>query len=283
LSTWDQYVHNVVFEKDAGLSVHGQTNSFLGVLKSHVVMDKTIVSPSKFYSAFLSHAYTDRPVALNKFEGFSISDSALLLKPEADGTNLIGNAMLPNPSVLTLQIGTIVLDIYSGDLAIGNATLTDIELKPGNNTFPLKGVLSLSTVLGHLSEVLSSQASALKQGNLALKTVTRSVVWNGTLVPYYTKAMHELPLTAVVSVADILKNTIHHLTHGGGLNMTKIGQELRQNSGNMLGSLNTTGLASNLKRNEAVRDAFKDEHPVKRDAMINTLANLYEKHTADQL
>jgi hypothetical protein len=51
-STWDQYVHNVVFEKAAGLSVHGGTNSFLGVLKSHVVMDKTIISPSGFYCAF---------------------------------------------------------------------------------------------------------------------------------------------------------------------------------------------------------------------------------------
>lgn len=52
MSTWNQYVHDVVFEKEAGLSVHGATNSYLGVLKSHVVMDKTIVSPSRFYSAF---------------------------------------------------------------------------------------------------------------------------------------------------------------------------------------------------------------------------------------
>ncbi|KAJ5626275.1 hypothetical protein N7510_002584 [Penicillium lagena] len=267
-STWDQYVHNVVFEKAAGLSVHGETNSYLGVLKSHVVMDKTIVSPT-----------------LNKFEGFTISDSALLLKPKADGTNLIGNAMLPNPSVLTLQIGTIVLDIYSGDLIIGNATLTDVELKPGNNTFPLNGVLDLSTVLGHLSEVLKSQAAALKNGTLALKTITRSVVWNGTEVPYYTKAMHDLPLTAVVGVADILKNTIHHLTHNGGLNLTQIGQDFKSNSdsnGGMLGSLNTTSLASHLKQNVAVRDTFKNEHPIKRDAMIDTLANLYSKSTAGE-
>lgn len=52
LSTWNQYVHDVVFEKEAGLSVHGETNSYLGVLKSHVVMDKTIFSPSRFYCAF---------------------------------------------------------------------------------------------------------------------------------------------------------------------------------------------------------------------------------------
>lgn len=53
LSTWNQFVHNVVFEKESGLSVHGATNSFLGVLKSHVVMAKTIRSPGGFYCAFI--------------------------------------------------------------------------------------------------------------------------------------------------------------------------------------------------------------------------------------
>lgn len=35
-----------------------------------------------------------------------MTDSQLLLNPRADGTNLIANATLPNPSVLTLEIVT---------------------------------------------------------------------------------------------------------------------------------------------------------------------------------
>jgi hypothetical protein len=46
-TTWTSYVHNVVFDKYAALSLKGPTNSYLGVLKSRVVMDKDIVSPSK--------------------------------------------------------------------------------------------------------------------------------------------------------------------------------------------------------------------------------------------
>lgn len=45
LTTWVEYVHNVVFKKDTPLSVRGVTNSYLGILKSKVTMDKDIVSP----------------------------------------------------------------------------------------------------------------------------------------------------------------------------------------------------------------------------------------------
>jgi hypothetical protein len=41
---------------------------------------------------------------LNSFAGFSIEGSQLLLPAESDGTNLIANATLPNPSVMTLEI-----------------------------------------------------------------------------------------------------------------------------------------------------------------------------------
>ena len=46
-TTWTNYVHDVVFKKESALSVKGTTNSYLGVLKSKVTMDKDIVSPSK--------------------------------------------------------------------------------------------------------------------------------------------------------------------------------------------------------------------------------------------
>jgi hypothetical protein len=47
LTTWEEYVYNVVFEKETPLSVRGVTNSYLGVLKSKVTMDKDIMSPGE--------------------------------------------------------------------------------------------------------------------------------------------------------------------------------------------------------------------------------------------
>ena len=46
-TTWLNYVHNTVFQKETALSVRGKTTSYLGVLKSKVTMDKDIISPSK--------------------------------------------------------------------------------------------------------------------------------------------------------------------------------------------------------------------------------------------
>lgn len=57
LTTWVEYVHNVVNKKDTALSVKGTTNSYLGVLKSKVTMDKDIVSPGK-----LSHMLPKRNI-----------------------------------------------------------------------------------------------------------------------------------------------------------------------------------------------------------------------------
>lgn len=229
---------------------------------------------------------THNSLALDSFTGFSISDSTLLLPARSDGTNLIGNATLPNPSVLTIEIGTIILDIYSGSLLIGNATLDGLTLKPGNNTNPISGVLDLKKILGNLGEVLKSQAAALKTGNLALSTITRSVVWNGTEVPYYTQVMHELTLVASVSLASTLKNTLRNLLHPDGssgtgnftslissLNLTSAVDEAKAN----LNSSDSSAVASALKRNVHLMDAFKDEHPVKRDAIIDSLAHLYTK------
>ncbi|KAJ5593976.1 uncharacterized protein N7459_000184 [Penicillium hispanicum] len=274
VTTWTDYVHDVVFQEKSGLSVKGTTHSYLGVLKSKVTMNKDIISPT-----------------LNQFKGFTISDSSLIPALD-DGTNLVGNATLPNPSVLTLEIGTIVLDIKSGNLVIGNATLENITLKPGNNTFPLTGVLDLTKVVKNLKEVLTSQASAIREGNLILDTITRTVTWNGTLVPYYTDVMSQLTLTAKVPIVGLLKNTIHNLVNAqNGANFSTVIDAMKSNSSspglldtlkdeladnsNSSSTNTSSSLASELKQNIHVRDAFKDEHPVKRDALIDALAAWY--------
>lgn len=46
-TVWTDYVREVVFQKEAALGIKGATNSYLGVLKAHVNMQKNVVSPSK--------------------------------------------------------------------------------------------------------------------------------------------------------------------------------------------------------------------------------------------
>lgn len=222
-----------------------------------------------------------------------MEDSSLLVKPREDGTNLIGNASLPNPSVLTIEIGTIFLDVKSGDLVIGNATLEDLTIKPGPNKHPLTGILDLHIIFKHLSEVLATQAKSIRNGTLSLDTVTRSVKWNNTIVPYYTKAMSELTLTADVALGDILKNTIHNALRGGNLT-SLVDKAKSSDSSGLLSDLkqkykdnkeknalqtrsDSASIAEALKRNIHMREVFKNEDPAKRDSIIDTLAEWYTK------
>lgn len=139
----------------------------------------------------------------------------------------------------------------------------------------------------NLGEVLKSQASLFSTGNLTLDTVTRSVVWNNEEVPYYTKVMSELTLVAQVPLAETLKNTFAHLNltqlenyansnKGGGL-LSSIESNLNSSSTSSSSGSTASGLASALKQNIHVRDAFRDTHPVKRDAMLDSLAGLYQR------
>lgn len=188
--------------------------------------------------------------------------------------------------MLTIEIGTIILDIYSGSLLIGNATLEGLTLKPGNNTNPITAVLDLKKIISNLGDVVESQASALTTGSLDLTTITRSVVWNGTEVPYYTKVMHEITLTANVDLVSTLRNTLHNLIHPDGSsktsNLSTIISSLNPTSviDRSKASLNLTDggeLSSVLKRNVQLMDALMEVNPVKRDAIIESLADLYAR------
>jgi hypothetical protein len=183
-------------------------------------------------------------------------------------------------------VGTIVLDLKSGDtdLVIGNATVKDVTLRPGNNTFPLRGVLDLKKVLANLAEVLASQSSAITTGDLSLTAVTRTIVSNGTLIPYYTKVLGSLPLVANVGIADVLKNTLKYLGTDGGLNLTGALSGIINNKQKrgpaLLDGPNGYGddaikQVASLKHNRHVQRIFEDEGPDRRDAIIDSLAVYY--------
>lgn len=67
-TTWLNYVHNTVFQKETALSVRGKTTSYLGVLKSKVTMDKDIISPSKLSPALIACRATQANVSFSPIQ-----------------------------------------------------------------------------------------------------------------------------------------------------------------------------------------------------------------------
>lgn len=200
-----------------------------------------------------------------------------MIPPRPNGVNLLGNITLPNPTVLSFVVGTLNLDVMSGDLVIGNATLDNVALVPGDNTYALTGTLDLKKVIKNLGQVLSTQMPALLNGDLSLNARTTSVVWNGTLVPYYTDVLRTLTLNTQVPIGPILKNTIHYFGEHTNLNLSRLipgpGPKARSLDGP--GPAFTNELAEVLKGNKYMQDIFDGVDPKDRDEMIDTLLTYY--------
>ncbi|EAW09902.1 DUF3712 domain-containing protein [Aspergillus clavatus NRRL 1] len=262
---WAHYVDNVVNMEHAPLCLRGSTMSYLGQLKSPVTMDKTI-----------------KQNTLNGFAGFAIEGSQLLLPPESDGTNLIANATLPNPSVMTLEIGTTVLDLKSGDIVIGTATIDNLVLRPGNHSNPVRGKLDLGAVLKNLGPVLQSQKDSLRNGYLSLDTVGKSVVYDGVEVPYYTNVMKNLTLTAKIPIGGLLVNTLRGLFNKNGTNILQglnIGESSSSGSNGgllqELGNLNLSSLVGDLGVKLGRRSLAEFlEQPEERSILVDVLKGL---------
>ncbi|KAJ5927654.1 hypothetical protein N7516_009427 [Penicillium verrucosum] len=251
MTSWETFVTQAVSQKETALSLYGATTGYLGVLKNHIVLDKDVPIPT-----------------LNKFAGFSIANSTFLLPAEDDGSNLVANITLPNPSPSASNGNT--------DLVIGKATVKDVTIRPGNNTFPLRGVIDINTMIGNLTEVLSSQGPAIRRGALSLTAVTKSIISNGTLIPYYTKALSSLPLVANVSIGDVLRNSLARL--GSSEIFSDSDDKRRRGPVRLDGPVgygDAYSQVASLKHNRHVQKMFEDEHPERRDAIIDSLAEYY--------
>ncbi|KAL1963085.1 hypothetical protein VTN77DRAFT_8731 [Rasamsonia byssochlamydoides] len=214
-SAWQEFVNNTVFLDNGPLGLYGHIRAHLGKLSADLTLQKAVYAN-----------------ALNQFKGFSIDSATLLLPAESDGTNLLANATLPNQSILTLEIGNTTMNVLSGNLVIGTATIENLWIRPGNNSVVIRGKADLATILRNLSSILQTQAAAIRNGYIELTTKVTEITYEGSLVPYYTNSMADLPLTAQVPILGLIINTLK----------TFLSSPAATNGEGLLGALNLTGV-----------------------------------------
>lgn len=106
------------------------------------------------------------------------------------------------------------LNLKSQDLVLGYAKINDVVLKPGNNTVSLRGVLDIGTVLDNVSEVITAQKEALRQGELELTATGNSTIYNGNHIDYYEQILKDLELTARIPIMSVLLDTVQGMLGG---------------------------------------------------------------------
>lgn len=103
------------------------------------------------------------------------------------------------------------LNLKSAGITLGQATIDNVVLKPGNNSVALRGELDIDTMIDNLSEIISAQRSALLSGDLQLEASGNSTVYNGVHIDYFEEVLNNLTLTARVPILQVLGDTLQGL------------------------------------------------------------------------
>ena len=111
---------------------------------------------------------------------------------------------------MTLTMGNVTFNTYihATKTLIGNSTLSNLVLKPGNNTVPMKAIVDQALVITQL-------ATNFKDGILPVDIVGQSVVFGGEHLPYFEKALAGNTQSIRLDVGSALART--------GVNISAIG------------------------------------------------------------
>jgi hypothetical protein len=142
---------------------------------------------------------TDRMLGMNGFKGLEIQNFSLLKTAAANGTNAMGDVFIPNPSSVTMTVGDASFNLFVDDTAIGNATIPDLTLLPGNNSYPI----SITQKQAAVAALLLSDPAACGTLPITIKGVA-SVV-DGVEIPYLSKALQSNALHTTLDVAPALR------------------------------------------------------------------------------
>lgn len=138
---------------------------------------------------------------LNKLNGLNITDLKILSGQNEilpDGSNLIGTVHIPNPSVMTLDLGNVTMDLSVDNESIGYTLIPNLILKPGDNQLPMQSHVEQLTIL-------SLVQSKYKDAILPLDIVGNSSISNGQHLTYYEDAIKGNQIRLNLNIASALQ------------------------------------------------------------------------------
>ncbi|EER29402.1 hypothetical protein D8B26_008116 [Coccidioides posadasii str. Silveira] len=174
----------VMKQEDVSMIIHGRTGLREGSLpKTTVNYDKTVTLKG-----------------LNGLKGFNVTDFDLITPALDDGTNMRGNVFIPNPSVMTLTMGNLTLNLSVDGEPIGQSFMNNVVIRPGDNNVEMTSKVNQAKVLG----LIAGRSAPYRDGILPIEIVGESARYNGEDLPYYTKALASNRLHVDLNVGAVL-------------------------------------------------------------------------------
>jgi len=137
---------------------------------------------------------------LNKLSSLNVTDIKIVPSMDPTAPNLLANATIFNPSVMTLDLGNITMNMSVDGQSIGTSLMPNVKLYPGPNTLPLQANSNQTAVI---ALVLSTNAK-YKNGVLPVDIVGDSCVHNGQHLSYYEAALKSNPMRLNLNIAPAL-------------------------------------------------------------------------------
>ncbi|KAL2371386.1 hypothetical protein RJZ57_004166 [Blastomyces gilchristii] len=136
---------------------------------------------------------------LNALKGFEVKHFELASK-QPDGSNMIGEVFIPNPSVLTPTLGDVTLELSVDGTKIGTAKLPGLVIRPGDNLVQMRSTVELTKIF----PFVNGDDAKYKNGVIPVTIVGKSAVYDGKELPYFTAALSSNTLHIELDLAPLL-------------------------------------------------------------------------------
>lgn len=145
---------------------------------------------------------------LNKLSGLTISNVTILSGRSAilpDGSNMLGTVYIPNPSVMTIDLGNVTLSLSVDNTPIGSSLLPNLIVRPGNNSYPMQSRVDQLAVIGLIT-------NKYKNAILPIDVVGNTSSVGDQRLSYFESALSANKIRVDLNVGPALKSI--------GLNVT---------------------------------------------------------------
>lgn len=135
----------------------------------------------------------------NRLAGFELLSFHVLNETQSDGTNALGTASIPNPTVMTIDLGKVTLSMSVNGTAVGTATIPSLVLKPGDNTVDMRCEVYELVVVGIVMQRQNPVLPVDIKGNQSIS--------NGQVIPYYTSMLGATALQVELNVTQAIQGS----------------------------------------------------------------------------
>jgi len=111
---------------------------------------------------------------LNNLAGMKITNYTLAA---GAGQNIAGSVLIPNPSVVTVQMGNVNLQISLAGTALGTGLIPNLTLTPGNNEYPFNALISEDQLFPLAAAVAAKQSVSITSNGTTAGSSNTPISW----------------------------------------------------------------------------------------------------------